>query len=203
LTGRRWFLPEPLDIVGLLRGQLAITIGGLQAFTEWAGGSPTAAEAVREAETKGDVAKRKVLVELRAALVSPMEPEDAFTISQLTDAVLNRARDVVNESEAMKTAPDETVAAMGRLLTKALLCLDRAIENVQSDEGAATAAADEAIHTVRELERTYYRGMADSLEDPDQRARIARREIYRRCFDIGELLVADAERVTYAIVKES
>ena len=31
-----WFLPETLDVIGLLRDQAAVTIVGLVALTEWA-----------------------------------------------------------------------------------------------------------------------------------------------------------------------
>ena len=45
--------------------------------------------------------------------------------------------------------------------------------------------------------------MAALLEVEDLRERIARRELYRRCSRIGETVVDVAERVVYAVVKES
>jgi hypothetical protein len=43
-----------------------------------------------------------------------------------------------------------------------------------------------------------------ALLDVDERGeRIARRELYRRCARIGEVVVDVAERVIYAIVKQS
>ena len=40
VSRQRWFLPETPDVLGLLRGQLAVTIEGLDAFAAWAGGDP-------------------------------------------------------------------------------------------------------------------------------------------------------------------
>jgi hypothetical protein len=57
----RWFLPETPNVLGLLRAQLAVTIEGIDAFGAWAGGETAAAELVREAEHRGDVAKRALL----------------------------------------------------------------------------------------------------------------------------------------------
>ena len=44
--------------------------------------------------------------------------------------------------------------------------------------------------------------MAESLGVEDRSERIARRELYRRCSRIGEMVVDVAERVVYAVVKE-
>ena len=67
----------------------------------------------------------------------------------------------------------------------------------------ATASADAAIKAERQLERAYYKGMAALLEVEDRSERIARRELYRRCSRIGETVVEVAERVVYAVVKQS
>jgi uncharacterized protein len=203
VTGRHWFLPETPDIVGLLRSQVAVTIDGADAFVAWAGGDAAAAEALRDAERRGDSAKREVLNALRAAFVTPLEPEDVFALSRGIDWILNHARDLVNEAEVMASPPDAGIAEMARLLREAVGHIDEAIANIDSNEDAATAAADAALTAERRLERTYYRGMAALLEAEDMRLRISRRELYRRCARIGETVVDVAERVIYAVVKES
>jgi len=43
------------------------------------------------------------------------------------------------------------------------------------------------------LEQAYYRGMAALLEVTDMRERISRRELYRCCARIGELVIDVAE----------
>ena len=45
--------------------------------------------------------------------------------------------------------------------------------------------------------------MADLLEVEDRNERIARRELYRRCSGIGDIVVEVAERVVYAVVKQT
>jgi uncharacterized protein Yka (UPF0111/DUF47 family) len=203
VTRGHWFLPETPDVVGLLRSQVGVTIEGADAFVAWAAGDAAAAEAVREAERRGDEAKREVLNALRGAFVTPLEPEDAFALSRGIDWILNHARDLVNEAEVMASPPDAGIAEMARLLREAVGHIDEAIANIDSNEDAATAAADAALTAERQLERTYYRGMAGLLEVEDMRQRISRRELYRRCAQIGETVVDVAERVIYAVVKES
>jgi hypothetical protein len=199
----RWFLPETPDVHGLLRCQVAVTIEGLDAFAAWAGGDAAAAEAVRDAEHRADTAKRDLLGALRAAFVTPLEPEDVFALSRGVDWILNWARDLVSESEVMGCRPDPGIAEMASLLNEAMREIDEAIAHLGSDGDHATGAADAAIKTERRLERVYYRGMATLLEVEDRHERIARRELYRRCSRIGEMVIDVAERVIYAVVKQS
>ena len=58
MTRKRWFLPETPDVLGMLRRQMAVTIDGADAFARWVGGDAAAAQAVRDAEHRGDLAKR-------------------------------------------------------------------------------------------------------------------------------------------------
>ena len=173
------------------------------AFQAWAAGDAGAAEAVLGTERRGEAAKREVLRALRAAFVTPLEPEDVFALSRGVDRILNSARDLVKESEAMDCPPDAGIAEMARLLGAALRHIDDAIARLGSDGDAAAASADAAITTERQLQRAYYEGMAGLLEVGDRSERIARRELYRRCSRIGETVVEVAERVVYAVVKQS
>jgi len=203
VTRSRWFLPETPDVLGLLRHQVAVTIEGLDAFTAWAGGDASAAGAVRDAEHRADTAKRELLGALRAAFVTPLEPEDVFALSRGVDWILDWARDLVDESEVMACQPDPGIAEMASLLAEAVREIDEAIAHLGSDGDDATGAADAAIKAERRLERVYYRGMAALLEVEDRHERIARRELYRRCSRIGEMVIDVAERVIYAVVKQS
>ena len=45
--------------------------------------------------------------------------------------------------------------------------------------------------------------MGTLLDHHGRAERIARRELYRRCARIGELVIDVAERVIYAVVKQS
>ena len=115
MTRKRWFLPETPDVLGLLREQLAVTIEGVDAFVAWAGATRLPREVLRDAEHRGDAAKRALLDALRAAFVTPLEPEDVFALSRGIDWILDYARDLVSESEVMACAPDAVIAEMAGL----------------------------------------------------------------------------------------
>ena len=113
-----WFLPDTPDVLGMLRRQVAVTIEGVDAFAAWAAGDAAAAQAVREAERRGDAAKRELLTELRAAFVTPLEPEDVFALSRAIDWILDYAGDLVRESEAMASPPDARLSEMAGVLAE-------------------------------------------------------------------------------------
>ena len=92
---------------------------------------------------------------------------------------------------------------MAALLRRGAAPHRRGDRSAGSDEEGSTAAADAAIKAARRLEHAYYAGMAGLLEVEDMRERISRRELYRRCIGIGEVVVDVAERIVYAVVKES
>jgi uncharacterized protein Yka (UPF0111/DUF47 family) len=191
-------------VLGLLRAQLAVTIEGVDRLVDWArDGIGAEGQAVADAERRGDAAKRKLLEALRAALVSPLEPEDAFALSQGVDRILEQARDLISESDVMDTPPDRRIAEMAAWVAEGLRELDEAIAGLGSDPDGVVRHADAAIDAERRLRAGYHDGMAALLEIRSERERIARRELYRRCAHIGEPLVEVAERVVYAVVKES
>ena len=203
MTRGHWFLPETPDVLGLLRDQVGVTIEGMDAFVGWAGGDTRAATVLRDIGERGDESERALLNALRAAFVTPLEPEDVFALSRGVDRILDYTWDVVIESEVMDCPPDAVIADMAGLLRNAVCDVDRALACLGSDVDAATDAADAAINTERGLERAYYNGMGALLEVENRGERIARRELYRRCDRIGEVVIDVAERVVYAIVKQS
>lgn len=203
VSPKHWFLPETPDVLGQLRDQLAVTIEGVDALTEWAAGEPYPAAEVREIEARGDIAKRDLLNALREAFVTPLEPEDLFTLSRGIDWILNGVGDLVGEAEVLDCGPDEGIAEMAELLAEAVRELDVAIAQLDSSADQATAGADRAIVAVRGMHRAYYRGLAGTPALDDRGERIARRELYRRCARIGETVVDVAERAVYAVVKQS
>jgi uncharacterized protein Yka (UPF0111/DUF47 family) len=199
----RWLLPKTPDIVGILRDQLAVTIAGVEAFARWAHGDAEAAGTVREAERRGDAAKRELLTALREAFVMPLASEDVFALSRGIDWILNYTCDLINESEAMRSPPDAGIAEMAELLAESVRHLDDAIARLDTNGEEAAAAADAAIKAERRLDHAYYDGMAALLEVDDMRERISRRELYRRCERIGDIVIDVAERVVYAVMKQS
>lgn len=196
-------MPETPDVLGILREQLAVTSEGMEALVAWARGDASQADVVRDCEHRADERKRAIRLTLTTAFTTPLEAEDLFALSGQLDAVLNGAKDAVREAEVMALVPDQPMAEMAELLLEGVRHLGRAFDTLGSDSAAATAAADAALKSQRQVEKVYRRAMGELLEVDDLRQVMARRELYRRLARLADGLTDVAERVWYAVVKEA
>ncbi|MEA2217381.1 MAG: hypothetical protein QOJ35_7 [Solirubrobacteraceae bacterium] len=200
---RNWFLPDVPDVLGLLRRQLDVTVRAMDAFAAWAAGDAQAAETVRALEHDADTVKAELRLALRDAFVTPLDPEDLFTLSRGIDWILNHAKDAIGECEAMGCQPDEPTAAMAALLAESVRHIDDGVAMLAARAGDATTPADAAVKSERNLEKAYRAAMVGLSDVADLRVVMGRQELYRRCSRMGETAVDVAERLIYAVLKES
>jgi uncharacterized protein Yka (UPF0111/DUF47 family) len=203
----RWFLPDTPDVLGMLEAQAQVTIEGMDALLAWAGSDEEAVRTIRDAEHRADHRKRELRLALTTAFLTPIDAEDLYVMSSLLDEVLNAAKDAVREAEVMGVPPDDHVLAMAGLLADGVHHVADAFRGLRIDRDknreAPTDAADAAVKTQRQLERVYRTAMSSLLAVDDLREVMGKRELYRRFSRISEVLVACAERVWYAHVKEA
>jgi uncharacterized protein Yka (UPF0111/DUF47 family) len=199
----RWFLPESDDVLATLGEQADVTIRGMDAFARWAAGEAKSDKTVRAAEHEADDRKRDLVTQVRGAFTTPLDPEDLFELSRGLDEVLNAAKNTVREAEALTMAPDQQMADMCELLAEGVQDLGTAFSALGADTQVANAAAAAAIKTQRRLERSYRLAMAELVENDDMREVIGRQELYRRLSAISDGILAVADRIMYAVVKES
>ncbi|GAA1260695.1 DUF47 domain-containing protein [Oryzihumus leptocrescens] len=198
---RHWFLPETPDVIGTLSRQAEVTVTGLTAMVAWACGAGTGAP-VREAEHQADAIRRELAGQLRVAFSTPVDQEDLFTLSERLDMVLNTAKNVVREAEALEVTPNPALADMAAIALDVVRELAAALPALAADPDQATTHADAAVAAERRMEKRYRAAMHDSLAIADLRASVNQREIYRRMLELGEAGVRVADRVWYAVVKE-
>lgn len=204
--GGRWFLPELPDVIGMLQKQAALTVRGMDAFAAWAAGDIARADDVRIAEHECDEVRRTLVDAVSEAFTTPLEPEDLFQLSRDLDKVINGAKNTVRESEAMAFPPDQATADMAVLLAVGVKHIETAFQHLGGNgksSVSATEAADAAVRSQRDLERTYRQAASDLLEVTDIRDVVARREFYRRISAISDDIVLVADRIWYSRVKES
>jgi uncharacterized protein Yka (UPF0111/DUF47 family) len=202
VKARRWFLPEMPDLIGMLGRQLDVTREGTDALVAWAKGDESQAHVIRKLEHRADEHKRELEAALTVAFTTPLEPEDLYTLSRGIDWILNLSKDLVRESEVMKTPPDPRLAQMCEQLAEAVHLLADAVHLLGEKSQLATEKANQALRAERQVEKIYRQAMAALMDVDDLREVMARRELYRRVSRIGEIVVEVAERVWYAVVKE-
>jgi uncharacterized protein Yka (UPF0111/DUF47 family) len=204
MTRNHWFLPQSADVLGMLSNQAAVTVEGMEALLAWAGGDAAAGERVREFEHAADRSKRELREALTEAFSTPLEPEDIFELSTGLDEVLNSAKNIVGESEAMQSTPDRATAEMaGEILEGAKRLAAAFAMFAAGDHARATAEADRAVKDQRKLQHSYREAMSALVDVEDLHEIAARREIYRRLARTADQLVRVSERVWYSVLKES
>jgi uncharacterized protein Yka (UPF0111/DUF47 family) len=200
---KRWFLPREPDILGLLRAQAAVTTATMRALSAWTHGETGQAQAVRDGEHEADDAKRALQAELRSAFSTPLDPEDVYELSERLDEILAVAKDLVREAEVLAVGPDAALAAMTSCIVEGVQQLEVAFEALPDRIDEATAAADAAKRAARRLEHSYRAGMLALLEVHEIGEQLGRRELYRRASHLAEAVIRVAERVWYAVVKQT
>jgi uncharacterized protein Yka (UPF0111/DUF47 family) len=201
---RHWFLPETPDVLGMLREQTAITVEGVDELVAWADGEAGAADRLRRCEHRADTSKRELRKALTEAFTTPLALEDVFELSRGIDEIVNDAKNLVGEAEAMRTEPDAAIAEMAAELAAGTKRLAHSLELLAGGDGAgATAEADRAVKDQRHLQHSYRASMSAlvKLENPGEIT--ARRELYRRLARCGDELTRVAERIWYSVLKES
>lgn len=200
----RWFLPDTPDVLGMLQKQADLTAQGMDAFADWAGGAVSRADDVRHAEHECDEVRRTLVDAVSEAFTTPLQPEDLFQLSRDLDKVINGAKNTVREAEAMAFPPDRATAEMAVLLAEGAQHLREAFNVLdRKSAGSATEAADAAVKSQRNLERTYRQAAGELLTVTDISVVTARREFYRRISAISDDIVSVADRIWYSQVKES
>jgi uncharacterized protein Yka (UPF0111/DUF47 family) len=200
---RRWFLPRNPDVLAMLLEQSRLTIAGVAALEEWARGEAPDGTRVRRIEHEADACKRALREGLSEAFTTPLDPEDVFELSRGLDEILNDAKNLVGEAEAMRSGTDAAIATMAAELLAGVRRLDEALRAfADGDREAATATADRAVKEQRRLQHAYREAIAALVDNADVREVAAKRELYRRLARAGDELVLVAERIWYSVLKE-
>ncbi len=117
--------------------------------------------------------------------------------------LLNGTKDIVREADAWSMVPDVAMGEIADLLVTGVRHLGEAFAHLEDPGDGATCAADAAVKSQRAVERVYRQGMSRLLEHPDPREVLGRQELYSGLLAVSSRVSAVAERVWYAVVKES
>ena len=198
----RWFLPHRPDILALLQDQATVTLAGLEAFALWSrDGSDEAAGRIRDLEHHGDVARRALLAALIEALVTPIEQEDAYELSERIDEVLDRAKDTVRTAQALAWTPDAAAAEMGGHVHESFVHLVDAIGKLGDRRAHPEQSAELATKRARRIEHDLRDGLASLSRGGDPWALASTLAVYRSYSTVGVSLLRVANRTWYAVLK--
>jgi hypothetical protein len=200
----RFLLPIAPDVLGLLRAQAEVSVRALASFASWSHTADAAdAEAVRNLEHEADDARRRLVEALRRALVTPIDQEDLYVLSERLDRVVNLAKNITSEAGALGWVPDAPAGQMADTLRQGVELLAQGFGGLADEPSQVGELADQAVHQARIVEHTYRSALADAIGEPDLRALFTTRELYRSYARCAEAVVSVADRLWYALLAES
>ncbi len=198
---KRMFVSATPEVMVLLLDQGKVSIQALAAFSSWSsGGGTEAAAQVRELEHKADDTRKDLLAALRRVLVTPIDQEDIYVLSERCDRIVNAAKNIVREAEVLEWEPDEHAAFMGEHLSEGVSHLGRAFEVLGVDHDAAGQSADMAIRSVRSVEYGYRQAMASLRDVDDLKSVFVCREMYRSYARAADLVSGVSDRLWYVVL---
>jgi uncharacterized protein Yka (UPF0111/DUF47 family) len=201
---RRFFLSAAPDVVGLLLAQGKLSLLAMETFARWSTtGDHAEIESLRAIDERADDARRALLAALRSALSSPIDQEDLYILSERCDRVVNAAKNLSAEAEALAWNPDTHAAGMASHLCTAMSRLVDGFSNLTAKPDQAGESADEAIEETRAVVQGYRVALAEALGSADLQAVFTRRELYRSYARIADLTAAVADRLWYAVLAQA
>ncbi|MBN9394064.1 MAG: DUF47 family protein [Candidatus Melainabacteria bacterium] len=198
----RFFAPKT-DFYALLIAQAHITVKGMEALEIWLGeGAGERCQAVRDLEHRGDEQKSDLQMRLVESFITPFDREDIYDLSVRLDEVLNSAKNVAREVEALNFCPrDEVLSEMAMTLVEGARCLYNAVSRLKNDLVEASLQADLARKSETRFEKVYRRGMRELFESNDTKTILRTVEVYRALDDAARRIDMVAEKLHHIIVK--
>lgn len=193
----------PVDFYELLCRQSAKTLEGMETLYEWiAQSDESLAQKVRDREHEADELKLDLSRKLVDTFVTPFDREDIYDLSARMDEIINAAKSVVREVEALAVPTDNPfLREMAEVLREGTRCLNLSFRALKSD---LNEAADQALLSRKSENRfakLYRLSMRQLFTLDDLKLILRTKEVYRQMLVAAEKLDAVGEKLLHVIVK--
>ena len=205
---RGWLNPlfEPkVDFYELLEKQAKKTLEGMEALSQWiSGGTEERCQRVRDLEHDADEMKLELGHQLVECFITPFDREDIYDLSLRMDEIINGAKTVVREIEAMEyKTKDSYLAEMAEVLVEGTRCLHRSFVNLK---GNTTEASNQA-YLSRKAENRFYKVYRQAMRAlfhlDDVKEILKTHEVYRYMSHAADQLDKVGEKLLHVIIKIS
>ncbi len=193
----------PTDFYALLERQAAKTLEGLEALKSWLDeDSDHSGQLVRDLEKEADELKLQLGRKLVESFVTPFDREDIYDLSALLDEVINAAKYVVREVEALEVSShDSFLRPMAEVLVEGTRCLHLAFASLKEDLKEASDEAYLARKSETRFAKIYRQAIRQLFSADDIKHILKTREVYRYMLQIAEKIDVVAEKLLHIIVK--
>jgi uncharacterized protein Yka (UPF0111/DUF47 family) len=187
-----------------LLGQLEATKEGAWLAMAMIGGEvgrTGAHEQMRAIEHLGDEERRRLVEELRTALVTPIDREDLFRLSRSIDDVLDSLRDFVRESHLYRVPDQIRFSPLLDQVIAGIEALESAVRDLASRPSAVVHDALEAKKTGGAIRRMYQYEISRIFSGELTAEAMKERELVRRLEIVGVAIGDAADAIADGAMK--
>jgi uncharacterized protein len=194
-------------LVGHLTAQLDAALAGIAVARALAAGERDTAEArttLGRIESRGDEARRELIVQLSRTLAAPMDREDLFRLSRSIDDVLDNLRDFVREYDLFDAPPGTAFVPVLAAIEDGLKQLQTAVERIVERPAGLTRGALAAKKMGNQVRQEYQAAVAELLRGEEVTMHVLKcRELLRRLDVVGLRIGEAADALADGAMKRS
>ncbi len=190
----------------LLADQSAKTLEGieeLQRFVET--GNKDSARRVKQIEKEADELRRIVTHELNQTFITPIDPEDIYSLSRTIDEILDYADSTVDEMELLNLRSNDYLKQMVALVLEGAQEIHLAMVRLRDHPSVAGEHASRARSLENRVETVYRHAVAQMFAAATDVPRLVEglkyREVYRHLSNAADRYAEAADVVSHIVVK--
>jgi uncharacterized protein Yka (UPF0111/DUF47 family) len=198
------FKPK-VDFYLLLQQQAETTLAGMVALEHYmTNGEKEHSQKVRELEKFADGQKLALERKLNDSFVTPFDREDIYDVSVFMDEIINAAKAVVRETEAMQLVPrDALYKEMAGTLVEGTRAIHGSIHQLHLNLPEAASHANLARKSENQFNKSYREAMTHLYDKDDLKVILKTSEVLRCMLNGATRIDRLGEKLLHVIVKLS
>lgn len=158
--------------------------------------------AIKKCEAEGDNLRRDLVNELNRSLITPIDRQDIYTLSNNIDNILDYAYNTIEEMIIYKLYPNFYLRKMIEKVSRGVNHLGYAVENMFGDKNLANSNVVSAKVIENEIEETYHEALADLFSKDDFHYIFKMREVLRHISNSADRISEAADIIANILIKE-
>ncbi|HEY5000524.1 MAG TPA: DUF47 family protein [Candidatus Cryosericum sp.] len=157
---------------------------------------------LKKTEESGDKARRELINAINSSLVTPLERQDLFSLSNVLDDILDYALNTADEMIIYEVYPDFYLTKMVEKLIRGVSYLEGAVEDLFRNKHISNSSVVKAKSMENEIEETYHEALALLFSGEDFKYMFKMREVLRHISNAADRIADAADIMGNIIIKD-
>ncbi len=157
---------------------------------------------LKKTEESGDKTRRELINAINSSLVTPLERDDLFNLSNVLDNILDYVLNTADEMIIYDVYPDFYLVKMSEKLMRGVSYLEGAVEHIFTNKQLANNSIITAKSVENEIEETYHEALASLFSGDDFRYMFKMREVLRHISNAADRIADAADIMGNIIIKD-